>query len=97
MSATGRRTATKNELKVFFGGQLMIHALMRIDESTNPVQIDYYNLAGPTKGTIQCGIMQWMKDEACSCMAPPGAPRPTDFACPAGSGQTLSQWRRSKK
>jgi uncharacterized protein (TIGR03067 family) len=97
MCATGRRSATNNELKVCFGGQLMIHALVRINETTNPIEVDYYNLAGPAKGTIQHGIMQWVGDEACFCMSAPGTPRPTDFTCPAGSGHTLSQWRPAKK
>jgi uncharacterized protein (TIGR03067 family) len=91
--ATGRRHASKNELRVFFGGQLMIHALVRIDESQNPVHVDYYHIGGFSKGTIQQGIMKWVGDDACSCMAAPGQPRPGDFECPAGSGRVLSQWR----
>lgn len=97
MSATGRRSASKNEVKVWFGGQLMIHALVRINESGKPILIDYYNLSGPMNGVVQHGIMQWLGDVACFCMAAPGAPRPTDFACVAGSGQTLSRWKRAKK
>jgi uncharacterized protein (TIGR03067 family) len=96
LSSTGRRSAKDNEVKVMFGGQVMIHALVRVDEQTNPMQIDYYNLAGPCKGSIQQGIMQWEDQVACFCMAALGQPRPTDFACPAGSGQTLSQWRPKK-
>jgi uncharacterized protein (TIGR03067 family) len=96
MCPTGRRTATNNELKVYFGGQLMIHALVRINEHTNPIEVDYYNLAGPAKGALQHGILQWLNDDACFCMAAPGAPRPADFTCPAGSGHTFSQWRRAK-
>jgi uncharacterized protein (TIGR03067 family) len=96
MCASGRRDATNNEVKVSFGGQLMIHALVRIDESRDPMHVDYYNLAAP-RGTIQHGIMRWDGDEACFCMAGPGQPRPADFACPAGSGHTLSQWRPNRK
>jgi uncharacterized protein (TIGR03067 family) len=94
MCASGRRVAVRNEVKVSFGGQTMIHALVRVNETTDPVEIDYYNLLGPTKGTTQLGIMRWDGEEACFCMAAAGQPRPTDFTCPAGSGQTLSQWRR---
>jgi uncharacterized protein (TIGR03067 family) len=94
MCASGRRVAVRNEVKVSFGGQTMIHALVRVNETTGPVEIDYYNLLGPTKGTTQLGIMRWDGEEACFCMAAAGQPRPTDFTCPAGSGQTLSQWRR---
>jgi uncharacterized protein (TIGR03067 family) len=97
MCATGLRTATKNELKVIFGGQVMVHALVRIHESTNPTNVDYCLLAAPVRGMLQYGIMKWVGDEACFCMASTGTPRPTDFSCPAGSGQTLSQWRLRKR
>jgi len=42
---------------------------------------------------VQHGIMQWIGDEACFCMAPPGEPRPQDFTSTPKSGQILSQWR----
>jgi uncharacterized protein (TIGR03067 family) len=93
MLTTGLRTTTQNQLKISFGGQLMIDALVRIDESTDPIAVDYYNLHGTTKGTVQQGIMRWIDDDVCLNMAAPGQPRPTDFDCPAGSGRTLSQWR----
>ena len=93
---TGLRTADKNELKISFGGMTMIHALVRLDEGTSPIHVDYYNLDGATKGTLQHGLMQWSGDEACFCMAAPGQPRPEDFTCPAGSGRTFSQWRPKK-
>jgi len=94
--ATGRRTASDNEVKLFFGGQLMFHVLVRVDEATTPVQVDYYHVSGTSKGRIQQGILEWRGEDACFCMAAPGDTRPTDFACPAGSGQTLSQWRPTK-
>ena len=72
----------------------MIHALVRLDESTDPMHVDYYNLDGACKGTIQHGLLKWIGDEACFCMAAPGDPRPADFTCPSGSGRTFSQWRR---
>src|SRR5262245_30259648 len=37
MLATGLRSATENQVKVTFGGQLMVHALVRIDERTEPI------------------------------------------------------------
>lgn len=95
MCATGLRSAKGNEVKVSFGGQVMVHALVRVDESSDPIQIDYFNLS-PAKGALQQGIMRWEGDEACFCMAAPGQPRPTDFSCAIGSRQTLSQWGRKK-
>lgn len=94
MLRTGMRRATQNEVKIVFAGQTMIHALVRIDESTDPIHIDYYSLGGPMRGTVQHGIMQWIGDDADFNMAPHGQPRPEDFTCPPGSGRILSQWRR---
>jgi uncharacterized protein (TIGR03067 family) len=96
MLRTGLRSANANEIKITFGGQTMIRALIRLDESTDPIHVDYYNLEGACKGAIQLGIMKWIDDEVCFCMAAPNDPRPADFACLAGSGRTFSQWRPKK-
>lgn len=96
MLKTGRREARRNEVKISFGGQTMIHALVRIDESTTPTHVDYFSLIPATKGVVQEGIMEWRGDDACFCMSPHGRPRPADFECPRGSGRTLSCWRLAK-
>lgn len=96
MLPTGRRSAVKNELKIMFGGQMILHTLVKIDESKEPMQVDYYHLSGMAKGALQCGIMKWEGEEVCFNTAFPGQPRPADFTCPAGSGQVFSQWRRKK-
>jgi uncharacterized protein (TIGR03067 family) len=93
MLRTGLRSASKNEVKISFGGQTMIHALVRLDETANPMHADYYNLAGAAEGSVQFGLFKWIGDEACFCMAAPGASRPDDFTCETGTGRTLSQWR----
>jgi uncharacterized protein (TIGR03067 family) len=91
--STGRRTARGNEIEVMVGGRVIIHALVRIDETTDPAQIDYYLLGGPSNGATQQGVLQWRGDTACFCMAAPGQPRPADFSCLPGSGRVLSHWR----
>jgi uncharacterized protein (TIGR03067 family) len=96
MLATGRRTAARNEVTIRFGGQVMIRALVRFNESADLLQIDYYNLHGSLKGTIQHGIMKWIGSDACFNMAAPCQPRPDEFTAPLGSGRTLSQWRLKK-
>jgi uncharacterized protein (TIGR03067 family) len=96
VTATGRRSASGNEVQFFFGGQLMFHVLIRVNEQADPIEIDYYHLTGPNGGKTQQGIMEWRGDEACFCMAAVGGTRPSDFACGAGSGRTLSQWRPAK-
>jgi uncharacterized protein (TIGR03067 family) len=94
MLSTGVRSAKANEVKISFGGQTMIHALVRLDESTDPIHVDYYSLAEACKGVIQLGIMRWQGDDVCFCMAAPNDPRPADFTAAAGS--TFSQWRLKK-
>jgi len=96
MLRAARRLSHQNEVMVSVAGQIMVHALVRLDESTEPIRIDYYMLDGSLPGTIQQGIMEWVGDEACFCMAAPGRDRPSDFLCAQGSGRTLSQWRREK-
>jgi uncharacterized protein (TIGR03067 family) len=90
--AYGSRTAVGNEVRVVFGGQVMVHAKVRIDESATPVAVDYLNLIAAQAGTVSRGIMEWVGDEVRFLIAPPGAPRPADFT--ATSAGTLSQWRR---
>jgi uncharacterized protein (TIGR03067 family) len=90
----GSRTTVGNEVKVVFGGQTMLHAKVRIDDSSTPVAVDYLNLAGKAKGTVSLGIMDWLGADARFLMAAPGKPRPTDFTCERGSGCTLSRWKK---
>jgi uncharacterized protein (TIGR03067 family) len=94
MLAYGSRFFAGNETKVVFGGQTMLHAKMRLDESHVPAAVDYLHLARPFPGRVSLGIMEWAGGDVRICMAAPGQPRPTDFTCMAGSGRTLSVWRR---
>jgi uncharacterized protein (TIGR03067 family) len=89
----GSRTTAGNEVRVVFGGQTMLHAKVRIDETTTPMAVDYLNLLGRQAGTVSRGIMEWVGDEVRFLIAGPGQPRPADFDVPLATG-TLSQWRR---
>jgi uncharacterized protein (TIGR03067 family) len=91
----GSRTMTGNETKVVFGGQVMVHARIRIDETQMPHAVDYLNI-GRGARTLTRGIMEVADGTVRFCMAPAGAPRPGEFASPAGSGHVLSEWRRSR-
>lgn len=90
----GQRRATGNEVTVAFGGQVQVHANVRIDDSSSPIAVDYLNLAGPATGKISHGIFEWRGSEACFLMAKAGAPRPAHFGVALGQGLTLSQWTR---
>jgi uncharacterized protein (TIGR03067 family) len=90
----GSRTNTGVETKVVFGGQTMLHAKVRFNEAAIPCEVDYLNLVGKGKGSISLGLFRWDGDEAVFCVGAPGTPRPSDFSCDAGSGRTLSRWKR---
>jgi len=96
MLSTARREGRRNETKVSFSGQVMIDARMRIDTRSTPMAIDYLHNSGAAKGRVQHGIMAWEDDDVRFCMAAPGAARPADFSCVAGSGRTMSRWRREQ-
>ena len=91
--AFGSRVTTGNEVRVVFGGQTMLHARVRVDERVTPIAVDYLALAGKQKGTVTCGILEWIGEEVRFLMAAPGRPRPAGFASPARTA-TLSRWRR---
>jgi uncharacterized protein (TIGR03067 family) len=90
----GSRTTKGNETKVVFGGQVMVHAKMRLDERATPIAVDYLNLSGGQKGRISLGILEWVGDDVRFLMASPGQPRPSTFSASTGKGLTLSRWRR---
>jgi uncharacterized protein (TIGR03067 family) len=89
----GTRIISGRETKVIFGGQVMVHAKMRIDESKVPVAVDYLNVGrGPR--TVTLGILDLDEDRVRFCMAAAGAARPDEFSSVPGSGRILSEWRR---
>jgi uncharacterized protein (TIGR03067 family) len=89
----GSRSGTGNEVKVVFGGQVMLHVKIRIDEDVQPIAVDYLHLRGTDKGKVSHGIMEWLGEEVRFLVATSGEPRPTSFSAP-GAGQTLSHWKR---
>jgi uncharacterized protein (TIGR03067 family) len=90
----GYRTHALDETKVVFGGQTMAHAKIRFNESAEPLEVDYLNLAGKSKGSLSLGLFRWDGDEAVFCMGALGSPRPSDFTCAKGSDRILSRWKR---
>jgi uncharacterized protein (TIGR03067 family) len=89
----GSRTVAGNETKVVFGGQVMLHARMRFDESQSPIAVDYLNIGRGGK-RLTPGIIELHGDTVRFCMASSGGSRPTDFSCERGSGRTFSEWKR---
>ncbi len=93
MVKSGKRIAKNNRLSVTFGGQTMIDALFRIDESTLPVAVDFLHVAGGFAGKLQLGIIALEGDQLVVNMAAFGRPMPVNFECLKGSMQTLSYWK----
>jgi uncharacterized protein (TIGR03067 family) len=89
----GSRSGSGDEAKVVFGGQVMLHVKMRIDDTVLPIAVDYLHLHGREKGKVSHGIMEWLDEEVRFLMAAPGQPRPSNFSA-LGVGETLSQWKR---
>jgi uncharacterized protein (TIGR03067 family) len=94
MLAFGSRTMTGNETKVVFGGQVMVHARVRIDESRTPMWIEYLNIGRGAKA-VTLGIIDFDGDVLRFCMAPVGGSRPAEFASDKGSGRIFSEWKRT--
>ena len=88
-----KRSANRNELTISIGGRTAIQALVRVTDNAKPIEVDYLNIGGMAKGSLQRGIMEWRGADACFCMGAPNGDRPREFECPAGSGRTLSQWK----
>ena len=88
---SGRRTGHGTRTVVRFGGQVMIDAETKIDATVCPIAIDYRL----RDGNVQLGILEWTNDGVRFCFAMLGCARPVHFAAPAGSGCTLTAWRRA--
>jgi uncharacterized protein (TIGR03067 family) len=82
--AFGSRTVKGNEIKVVFGGQTMVHARVRIDESASPIAVDYLNLSGSEKGTVSRGIMEWVGGTSVFRWPHPAIPGPAVSTRPTG-------------
>lgn len=94
MLKTARRMARANEVTIRVGGMTIIHARVRLDESSSPIGIDYLHLSGASQGAVQHGIMEWRGETVRFCMGGVGKARPTTFTSEPGSGTTLSAWKR---
>jgi uncharacterized protein (TIGR03067 family) len=97
MVKTGKRVAKDGETTITFGGRLYFKAKFTVDPAKSPKTIDYDMIEGPTKGKKQLGLYKLDGDTVTFCFAKPGGDRPTDFTAAAGSGRTLSVWKREKK
>ena len=92
-----KRVCKNGETTVTIQGMLFMKAKFTVDPSKKPKTIDYEIIDGPNKGKTQAGVYELDGDTVKFCFTAPGAERPTDLTAKAGSGRTLSVWKRDKK
>lgn len=93
-----KRTVKGDQSTVMQNGKLANQGTFKLDPSKKPKTIDF-TFAEPeeAKGKVMMGIYELEGDTFKVCFAPPGAPRPTEFAGKAGTGTTFATWKREKK
>ena len=89
------RTMHGTRTQVKLGAQSILDAWTRVNESSEPREIDYVHTSGPCAGLMQAGLVRVVGDELEVCYADVGQPRPVAFGSARGSGVTWSRWKRS--
>lgn len=92
-----KRSTYGNESHVTAGPQTMLKVEFTHDPAKSPKTIDYMNLFGANKGKGQQGIYEFDGDTLKFCVAPPGKPRPAEFASTRGDGRSFTTWKRSEE
>jgi uncharacterized protein (TIGR03067 family) len=90
-----KRSTHGNESTVTAGPQTMLKVTFTHVPSKSSKTIDYVNLFGANKGKSQEGIYEFEGDILKFCMAPPGKPRPKEFASSRGDGRSFTTWKRA--
>ncbi len=90
-----KRVTHGNESTVTAGPQTMLKVKFTHDPSKSPKTIDYVNQFGANKGKSQEGIYEFEGDILKFCVAPPGKPRPREFASCRGDGRSFTTWKRA--
>jgi len=92
-----KRVAKDGVSTISFGDRVYMKARFSVDPTKKPKTIDYEILEGETKGKKVLGIYEIDGDKLKFCFATPDKDRPSDFTAKAGSGNTLSVWKRKKE
>ena len=69
--------------------------VLRLDETTQPRQLDMTFDAGPEKGNTNFCLYEIRHDQLRLCIASQGSTRPDDFISPPGSGIAVEVLRRT--
>src|SRR4029077_1775020 len=55
----GARSMSGHAVKVSFAGQVMVNALMRLAEGTDPIQVEYQDRSAGHGAAVRLGILRW--------------------------------------
>jgi uncharacterized protein (TIGR03067 family) len=92
-----KRVAKDGVSTISLGDMVYMKAKFSVDPTKKPKAIDYEILEGPTKGKKVLGIYEIDGDKVKFCFAAADKDRPSEFTAKAGSGNTLSVWKRKKE
>jgi uncharacterized protein (TIGR03067 family) len=92
-----KRVAKDGVSTISFGDRVYMKAKFSIDPTKKPKTIDYEIVEGETKGKKVLGIYEIDGDKVRFCFSTPDKDRPSEFTAKAGSGNTLSVWKRKKE
>jgi uncharacterized protein (TIGR03067 family) len=92
-----KRTIAGDKMTITRDGDVIAKGTIKVDAAKKPKAIDvtFSNQAGEEQ-TIR-GIYEVDGDRQKVCYAPPGMDRPKEFSAEAGSGHTMSVWKKEKK
>ncbi|MDB5351410.1 MAG: hypothetical protein JWN86_2657 [Planctomycetota bacterium] len=98
-TTTGRITKLAyngNSWMVRLGDKAVATGITKIDSTKTPKEIDVMDESGMKNARTQLGIYKLDGDTYTYCVAPPGKPRPTEFASKEGSRHSLVVSKREK-
>src|SRR5262245_51322679 len=91
------RVAKDGVPTISIGDRVYMKAKFSVDPTKKPKAIDYEILEGQAKGKKVLGIYEIDGDKVKFCFATADKDRPSEFTAKAGSGHTLSVWKRKKE
>ena len=92
-----KRVAKDGVSTISIGDRVYMKAKFSVEPTKKPKAIDYEILEGQTKGKKVLGIYEIDGDKVKFCFATADKDRPSEFTAKAGSGNTLSVWKRKKE
>jgi uncharacterized protein (TIGR03067 family) len=78
-------------------GKTVAAGVTKLDPTKKPKEIDVLDESGMADEKTKLGIYELDGDTFKYCIAPPGKPRPTEFASKPGSGHSLIVSKREKR